>query len=155
MSPSRRPKMLMRHSWLLALPILVAIAVSLGAFAALRASPAGSPFDGKWDTILSCENTPGALGYSFKFPSTVKDGVLRGEKGTKGKPGWLQLEGKILPDGAANIYADGLVGESQAAGGRPAGTQYGYHIDAKFSEESGTGKRVEGRACSVTFAKKR
>jgi hypothetical protein len=37
-----------------------------------------------------------------------------------------------------------------AVGGRPAGTEYGYHIEAKFSKDSGTGKRVEGRACSVT-----
>jgi hypothetical protein len=34
-------------------------------------------------------------------------------------------------------------------------TQYGYHIEAKFSEDSGNGKRVEGRACTVTFEKKR
>jgi len=117
---------------------------------------AGSRFEGTWDTVLSCENAAGAVGYSFKFPSTVKDGVLHGEKGTKGKPGWFQLDGKILSSGAANIYADGLVGASEAAvGHRPAGTQYGYHIEAKFSEESGTGKRVEGRACSVTFTRTR
>jgi hypothetical protein len=66
------------------------------------------------------------------------------------------LDGKILPDGTSNIYADGLVGAADAAvGHRPAGTQYGYHIDAKFSDDAGTGKRVEGRACSVTFTKKR
>ena len=122
---------------------------------ALAASGDGR-FDGAWDTVLSCENTAGAMGYSFKFPSTVKDGVLHGEKGTKGKAGWLQLDGEILADGSAKIYADGLVGASEVAvGGRPAGTEYGYHIEAKFSGESGTGKRVEGRACSVTFAKKR
>jgi hypothetical protein len=112
-------------------------------------------FDGTWETVLSCENAAGALGYSFKFPSTVKDGALHGEKGTKGRPGWLQLDGKIQPDGIAKIYADGLVGAADAAvGHRPSGTQYGYHIDAKFSEDSGTGKRVEGRACSVTFDRK-
>jgi hypothetical protein len=133
-------------SWLL--PMLFALAI-LGV-------AAGSRFEGTWDTVLSCENAAGAVGYSFKFPSIVKDGVLHGDKGTKGKPGWLQLDGKILSDGAANIYADGLVGASEAAvGHRPAGTQYGYHIEAKFTEDSGTGKRVEGRACSVIFTRKR
>jgi hypothetical protein len=113
------------------------------------------PFDGPWDTVLSCENAAGALGYSFKFISSVKDGVLHGEKGTKGKPGWLQLDGKILPDGSANLYVDGLVGAAETAvGRRPAGTEYGYHVDAKFSGRSGTGKRVEGRPCSVEFTKK-
>jgi len=136
--------------------MLLAIAVILASFVVLQATPSGGRFDGTWDTVLSCENAAGAMGYSFKFPSIVKDRVLHGEKGTKGKPGWLQLDGKIQADGAADIYADGLVGAPEAAvGRRPAGTQYGYHIDAKFSEESGTGKRVEGRACSVTFSRKR
>jgi hypothetical protein len=86
----------------------------------------------------------------------VKDGVLHAEKGTKGKPGWLQVDGKILSDGSARLYADGLVGASETAvGQRPAGTRYGYHIEAKFSGDSGTGKRVEGRACSITFDRKR
>jgi hypothetical protein len=123
---------------------------------ALPGAAADRRFDGAWDTVLSCENAAGALGYSYKFVSTVKDGVLHGEKGAKGKAGWLQLDGKILSDGTAEIYADGLVGASETAvGRRPAGTQYGYHIEARFSEESGTGKRVEGRPCNVTFAKKR
>lgn len=129
---------------------------ALAFLTAVLGAATGSRFDGIWDTVLSCENAGSAMGYSFKFPSIVKDGVLHGEKGTKGKPGWLQLDGKILSDGTSNIYADGLVGAADAAvGHRPAGTQYGYHIDAKFSDDAGTGKRVEGRACSVTFTKKR
>jgi len=112
-------------------------------------------FDGIWTTTLSCSNTAGALGYSFQFPSTVKDGVLHGEKGTEGKPGWLQLDGKIQPDGEAKIYAKGLVGAKEfAVGSRPAGTAFGYHIEGKFSDREGSGKRVEGRPCDVTFAKK-
>jgi len=72
---------------------------------------AGEPdhnFDGAWDTVLSCEDTAGTQVYSFKFPSVVKDGVLHGEKGTKEKPGWLQLDGKTLTDGSAKIYAEGF-----------------------------------------------
>ena len=112
-------------------------------------------FDGIWITTLSCSNTPGALGYSFQFPSTVKDGVLHGEKGTEGKPGWLQLDGNIRPDGTAKIYAKGLVGAKEfAVGARPAGTAFGYHIEGKFSDKEGSGKRIEGRPCDVTFAKK-
>jgi hypothetical protein len=136
-------------------PALFALAFILTASAVLPAAGDG-PFDGAWDTVLSCENTAGAMGYSFKFPSVVRDGMLHGEKGTKGKPGWLQLDGKILSDGSAKIYAEGLVGAAEVAvGHRPAGAQYGYHIEAKFNAESGTGKRVEGRPCSVTFARKR
>jgi hypothetical protein len=112
-------------------------------------------FDGTWDTTVSCSNTSGAMGYSLQFPSAVKDGVLHGEKGTEGKPGWLQLRGAIQPDGTAKLYAKGLVGAQEyAVGHRPAGTEYGYHVVGKFSGQEGTGKRVEGRACEVTFAKK-
>jgi hypothetical protein len=111
-------------------------------------------FDGTWETTVSCSNTVGALGYSFQFLSTVKDGVLHGEKGTASKPGWLQLDGNIQPDGTAKLYAKGLVGAKEyAVGHRPAGSDYGYHIIAKFAEKEGSGKRVEGRPCDVTFAK--
>jgi hypothetical protein len=110
------------------------------------------PFDGTWDTIVSCENASGALGYSFRFDSQVKDDTLHGEKGQKSKPGWYQLDGKIAADGSARFYADGLVGASEVAvGHRPVGTRYGYHVDAKFEGDAGTGKRVEGRPCTVEF----
>jgi hypothetical protein len=111
-------------------------------------------FDGIWTTILSCSNSNGALGYSFEFPSTVKDGVLHAEKGTREQPGWLQLDGRILDDGSADLYAKGIVGAAQfAVGQRPAGTEYGYHVAAQFSESSATGHRVEGRPCRVTFSR--
>ncbi|HLJ25070.1 MAG TPA: hypothetical protein VKT71_13235 [Candidatus Acidoferrales bacterium] len=113
------------------------------------------PFDGTWDTIVSCENAAGALGYSYRFDSIVKEDVLHGEKGDKGKPGWYQLDGKIALNGAARFYADGLVGASEAAVGHlRAGTRYNYHVDANFSGDSGSGKRVEGRPCTVEFKKK-
>ena len=112
-------------------------------------------FDGTWDTTVSCSNTEGALGYSYQFPSTVKDGVLHGEKGDKGKPGRLEIDGKILPDGTMKLYAKGLVGAQEVAvGHRPRGSAFGYHIEGKFSEKEGNGKRVEGRPCEVEFAKK-
>ena len=113
------------------------------------------PFDGAWDTSASCENAAGALGYSYRFDSIVKDDVLHGERGDRGKPGWFQLDGKIAPDGTARFYADGLVGASETAvGHRRAGTRYNYHVEAKFSGDSGTGKRVEGRPCTVEFKRK-
>lgn len=112
-------------------------------------------FDGTWNTVLTCDDAAGALGYTFRFASVVKDGVLHGEKGTKGQRGWLQLDGKILSDGSAKIYADGLVGASENAIGKlSAGSPYSYDINATFSGESGAGKRVEGRACGVTFARR-
>ncbi len=118
------------------------------------AAESASRFDGEWDTILSCPNSNGALGYSFEFPASVKAGVLHGEKGVKGQAGWLQLDGVVSPQGQATLYASGLVGAAEMAmGHRPAGTQYGYHVDVQFTDASGQGHRVEGRPCTVTFRK--
>jgi hypothetical protein len=121
-----------------------------------RAEAATAPFDGEWTTILSCPNSNGALGYSFEFPSSITQGVLHGEKGTKGEPGWLTLDGHIQPDGAGDLYVSGVVGAAAfAVGQRPAGTAYGYHVDARFSGDTGTGHRVEGRPCTVSFSRKK
>jgi hypothetical protein len=133
----------------------VVLCVLIAHASEMRAGEKSKPFDGEWDTILSCPNSAGALGYSFEFPSLIKEGVLHGEKGVKGEPGWLQLDGTIPTDGRANIYAKGLVGASEAAvGHRPPGTQYGYHVEVEFADTSGKGRRVEGRPCSVTFTRK-
>jgi hypothetical protein len=113
-------------------------------------------FDGLWQTTLSCENSHGALGYSFRFASTIKNGVLHGEKGTAHEAGWLQIDGSLNSDGAADLYVDGLVGASAAAvGQRPAGTAYGYHIAARFLGDRAEGHRVEGRPCTVIFTREK
>jgi hypothetical protein len=110
------------------------------------------PFDGIWQTTLSCVNASGALGYSFKFPSSIKEGVLHGQKGTPHEAGWLSIDGPVTADGAADLYVEGLVGASaMAVGQRPAGAQYGYHVAARFSVQRGEGRRVEGRPCTVVF----
>jgi hypothetical protein len=122
---------------------------------ALPADQGPHRFDGEWDTALSCPNSNGALGYSFKFVSMIKDGVLHGEKGAKGEAGWLQVDGPISADGASDLYVQGLVGAARyAVGQRPAGTAYGYHLVVGFSDASGKGHRVEGRPCDVVFNKK-
>ena len=115
-----------------------------------------SPYDGVWQTTLSCVNASGALGYSFKFPSSVKDGVLHGQKGTAHEAGWLSIDGSIAADGTADLYVDGLVGASaMAVGQRPAGTKYGYHVAARFSGDRAEGHRVEGRPCTVVFEREK
>ncbi len=128
--------------------------IALAWLGTAHADDAKRRFDGIWTTTLSCTNTNGALGYSFQFASFVKDGVLHGEKGDKGQPGWMQIDGEIMQDGSANLYVQGLVGAAAfAVGQRPAGTSYGYHLDSKFADATGKGTRVEGRPCTAVFTK--
>lgn len=119
-------------------------------------SRAGSGrFDGAWVTTVSCDAIRDALGFSYRFPSEVKDSNFRGLHGTEGKPGFLLIEGKIADDGSAELYAKGQTGSKEFVPGRdtPRGTEYGYHIKAQFKETKGTGTRVEGRSCSLEFVK--
>ena len=122
--------------------------------AAFAASPT-QRFDGEWSAVLSCPNSSGALGYSFELLAVVREGVLHAEKGRRGEPGWLQIDGRVDPDGRGNLYADGLVGASEVAvGHRPAGSPYGYHLAVEFKDTTGTGNRVEGRPCTIAFGRK-
>jgi hypothetical protein len=131
-----------------------ALFLVLFALGAARADEPQAHFDGVWTTVVACAAVGGAVPYSYEFFSTVKDSVLHGEHGVKGAPGWLQLDGHIMPDGAAAIAAHGLVGKERAAlGERPPGTPYRYQIDARFSDKSGTGHRVKGRTCTVSFSR--
>jgi hypothetical protein len=115
---------------------------------------ATTQFDGLWQTTLSCANSDGALGYSFRFPSTVKNGLLHGEKGRAHEAGWLQIDGALRSDGTVDLYVEGLVGAAPfAVGQRPAGTPYGYHVEARFSVDRAEGRRVEGRACTVLWTR--
>lgn len=133
----------------------VGLCALLLAAVAARGDDPRDRFDGVWNTIVSCENTHGALGYSFQFDSTVKQSALHGEKGKKGEAGWLEINGTISADGVADLYASGQVGAAPyAVGQRPAGSAYGYHIAARFEGDKGSGHRVEGRPCTVTFEKK-
>ncbi|MBA3506218.1 MAG: hypothetical protein H0T80_10625 [Betaproteobacteria bacterium] len=121
-----------------------------------RASP-GSPgrFDGTWKVTLECQQHPdGALGYTFEFLAQVKDGVLRGENRTEGVAGWLRLQGDIQPDGSAKLDAKGLTDNPKfAMKGVQSSTPYAYTVAARFDGARGTGRRLQARACDLTFAK--
>jgi hypothetical protein len=112
-------------------------------------------YDGKWLTTVSCEAARGALGYSYRFVSEVKNGNFRGLHGTEGQPSSLLVEGKVGADGSGKLYATGRTGSKEYVPGRdtPRGTEYSYSIEAHFQGTKGTGTRVEGRPCSLQFEK--
>ncbi len=116
---------------------------------------ADTRFDGSWLTTLSCAEARDALGYSFQFVGTVKDGIYHATRGEPGQPSSLQIDGPIGPDGTGHLYAKGRTGSKEFVPGRdtPRGSEYGYGIEAHFSGTTGTGVRLQGRPCTLTFAR--
>jgi hypothetical protein len=112
-------------------------------------------FDGKWQTTVSCDPSRGALGFSYRFTSVVKDGHFHGLRGTEGQPSSLLIDGTISDDGTGSLYADGLTGSKEFVPGTDTakGTEFGYHIKAHFELRHGEGTRVEGRPCTLEFEK--
>ena len=111
-------------------------------------------FDGAWQTTVSCPSMGTVRGFTYQFPGQVKDGGYHGEKGTAGERGWYKLDGRIDPDGSGTMVANGIIGASAfAAGHSPAGNAYAYHVLATFTAATGSGKRIEGRVCNLTFVK--
>jgi hypothetical protein len=103
--------------------------------------------------ILVCPKVPdGALPFTFEFTAAVKDPVLHGEHGFAGQPGWLSLDGRIQPDGAANLAARGLTGHPNYNINRTAqGVPYEHDVTAHFDASRGTGNWVTTRICDFTF----
>ena len=132
-------------------------AVLAAALASTAASAGDAPghFDGMWRTTVSCAAARDALGYSYRFASTVKGSVLHGVHGVVGQGGSLEIDGPIQADGSAHLYAKGRTGSKEFVPGRdtPRGTEFGYEIDAQFEAAAGTGTRVEGRPCTLQFEK--
>src|SRR5580658_9761339 len=93
---------------------------------------ATSRFDGKWDTVLTCEPFKDARGFSWEFNSEVKDGKLHGVFGIEGHPASLRIEGPIADDGAAHLNAHVWAGEKVYVPGNdtPKGTEFIYRIKA-------------------------
>jgi class 3 adenylate cyclase len=125
------------------------------AIAPAGATGSAARFDGPWTVTIVCASTPdGAQGYTFEFGAQVKDGFLRGDQGIEGSPGWLRLEGQIQPDGGARLDARGLTNDPKyTIKGGAKGSPVGYHVVARFEGASGSGRRLELRACDLRFAK--
>jgi len=112
-------------------------------------------FDGNWRATVVCSPTAdGALGFTLEFVAQVKDGFLRGEHAIEGSSGWLRLQGPIQPDGSAKLEARGITGDRKYSINSVAqGTPYKYTVAATFDGSSGSGRRLEKRACDLRFVK--
>ncbi|MGA3160632.1 MAG: hypothetical protein ABSC77_05400 [Terracidiphilus sp.] len=121
---------------------------------------AGERFDGKWLTTYTCPAKGSTDGFTWKFPSMIRAGNLRGERGTAGEPGYFLVEGPIKDDGSAKLSATGIVASRKYARGAFAhgGADYSFEAKAQFTDTKGTGTRNEGlgvygRPCTFEFVK--
>jgi multidrug efflux pump subunit AcrA (membrane-fusion protein) len=124
-------------------------------------SPPASPtsvarFDGTWNVNVECSKHPdGAAGYVIGLVAEVKDGVLRGEKAVEGAAGEIRIQGIIQPDGTAKLEVKGTTGDDPKflLKGSRTRTPYGYDVAAQFDASRGTGRRLQHRACALTFVR--
>jgi hypothetical protein len=132
----------------------------------LKAAEQGpAKFDGSWKVTVDTKEYKNPDGSTAKewiinFPATVKNGVFHGEHGTRGKPAFYELDGKIGPDGAASLVVNEITGSQKynfSAGTKaPAhkGVSYSYQVAAKFDSQHGTGKSTsDPRTRIFIFAK--
>jgi hypothetical protein len=111
-------------------------------------------FDGNWNVTLVCPTDNTALGYVYHFTALVKNGVLHGEHGIADMPGWVAIDGTIRANGSATLSAKGRTNIPAHSAYQPQrGTPYTYTVEAQFESSRGNGKRVELRACTLSFVK--
>jgi hypothetical protein len=151
------------------LAVLIRIALTAGTLLLekpnLEAATEGTTkFDGVWSVTLDVKmyvNPDGSKAQPFvrRFPVTVKNGILYGEVGPRGKPSWYQLSGKIEPDGTAALHADLITGSQEynftTSNKELAGkaTPYTYSVVARFDNRHGTGHSTDQRQRFFTFDK--
>lgn len=137
--------------------LLILVTVGVGLALPVRAS---SSFDGEWQVNLHTPEYKDPTGvvaqaYTFDFPAEVKDGLLHGERGTRGQPAWLQIEGRIEANGDAMLHVNGITGRREYNLGHVrTGLPYEYDVKAHFTSTEGKGSRVGGRLGFYTFTKR-
>jgi hypothetical protein len=138
------------HLKALALNGVVAIAMTL---CTGGAAFAGS-FDGSWSVAISCAATSdGAKPYNWKFPATVKNGVIHGQYKTPGETPSGTLTGQITDSGDGSLQMVGIAGDSDYTVGRIGGVHFRYSVKAHFNGGSGSGERQERRSCNLSFSR--
>lgn len=90
----------------------------------------------------------------------MSSGVLHGDRGTKGQPGYLAIDGKIGNAGNAKLSASGNTASAAYTHApiKTVGEEYGYEVKSQFTDTEGKGDRstglgIVGRPCHWTFEK--
>ena len=117
----------------------------------------GSHFDGTWTTTMACDASTNMPAYQWTFQSTIAKGILHGQHGNEGGPGYMVIDGPVKDDGSAKLHAKGTVQAGKAGlVTQLKGNKYDYYVEAKFTDATGTGTRdkgagILGRPCEFQF----
>jgi hypothetical protein len=77
-----------------------------------KAASDRTAFDGTWSVTLNAHDYKDpntgqvALAYVYHFSAEIKNDVLHGERGNRGKAGWLELRGNIGADRTSTLHAN-------------------------------------------------
>jgi len=113
------------HLKALALNGVIAIAITVCTGGAAFAGP----FDGSWNVAISCAATSdGAMPYNWRFPATVKNGVIHGQHNTPGETPSGTLTGRIADNGDGLLQMVGIAGDSDYTVGRIGGVHFRYSV---------------------------
>lgn len=128
--------------------VICGLLVSTGTFAAGK-------FDGTWTVSETCPPTAQDVrGYAWAYPAVIRNGTLTAQYQADNGGGSIRLQGRVGADGQAVLNAAGTVGHAEYAVGHLGhGTPYRFHVQAAFTESSGTGSRMEQRQCDFTFTR--
>jgi hypothetical protein len=132
-----------------------AIGLGLALIPSQRTHAAGAgPFDGSWNVEVDCPDVGDVRGYDWRFPAEAASGVMTGQYQSSTNEAMGNLSGRIRPDGQALLTVVGKTGPVRMAIGHVrSGTPFHYTVNVKFDAHSGSGKRNEQRACTLTFTK--
>jgi len=106
-----------------------------------------APYDGRWRVRQICENTP--PGVRLVFDAEVVSGRLHGLRGEIGRPGWLALDGRISPDGTAQLRSHGVNRHPDGSEGLP----FDNPLTGQFSADRGVARGAMGHTCTFAFTR--
>jgi hypothetical protein len=135
--------------------IAAAIGLGLALWPAHQGHAAGAgPFDGMWNVEVDCPDVGDVRAYDWRFPAEVSSGVVSGHYQSPTSEAMGNLSGRIRPDGEALLTVVGKTGwDPYSVGHVGPGTKFHYTANVHFDARSGSGKRNELRACTLTFTK--
>ena len=156
-----------------ATPTASAIAEKTQSPAETAGSTGTTAFDGTWSVTVVAPDYVDPTGkrvrgFRSQFYVYVRNGVLHGANSDKPhavqKPGGFssssyfsphEMNGKIQPDGSANMVVTGFSGNPEySPGNEKPGTSFRYEVTAKFGGDHGTGNSVGYRPRAYSFVRR-